>query len=65
MEALKDKISGNWKQVTGKIKSRWGKITDDELMEMEGKSDQLAGFLQKKTGESEEAINEFLEELKF
>ncbi len=64
MEALKDKISGNWKLVSGKIKSRWGQITDDELLEMEGKADQVAGFIQKKTGESEESVNKFLEELK-
>lgn len=65
MEALMDKINGNWKIVSGKIKTRWAQITDDELLEMEGKADQVAGFIQKKTGESEASVNKFLKELKF
>lgn len=39
-----------WKQVKGKIKEQWGKLTDDEIDRLEGKGDQLAGKLQEKYG---------------
>jgi len=45
-----DRVAGNWKQVKGKIKEQWGKLTDDEIDQLEGKSDQLAGRLQERYG---------------
>jgi uncharacterized protein YjbJ (UPF0337 family) len=45
-----DRIAGNWKQVKGKIKEQWGKLTDDEIDQMEGKGEQLAGKLQERYG---------------
>jgi uncharacterized protein YjbJ (UPF0337 family) len=45
-----DRMAGNWKQVKGKIKEQWGKLTDDEIDQLEGKSDQLAGRLQERFG---------------
>ena len=45
-----DRIEGNWKQVKGKIKEQWGKLTDDDLDVIAGKKDQLVGTLQKKYG---------------
>jgi len=41
-----DQIEGNWKQYTGQIKAKWGKLTDDELTVIAGKRDELAGKLQ-------------------
>lgn len=50
----KDIVEGNWKVLKGKIKEKWGQITDDELDAMEGKTDQISGVLQKKYGYSKE-----------
>lgn len=58
-----DTLQGNWKQLKGKAKERWGKLTDDDLDKVEGKSDQLAGKIQEKYGkskeEAEKEVNEF------
>ena len=45
-----DRMAGNWKQVKGKIKEQWGKLTDDEIDQLEGRSEQLAGKLQERYG---------------
>ncbi|MBK4775884.1 hypothetical protein CRV11_02175 [Candidatus Pantoea edessiphila] len=46
----KDKISGNWKQLKGKIKEKWGKLTDDDFQCIQGKRDQLIGKIQERYG---------------
>jgi uncharacterized protein YjbJ (UPF0337 family) len=45
-----DRIKGNWKQVTGQVKSQWGKLTDDDLDVVAGQRDQLAGKIQERYG---------------
>jgi uncharacterized protein YjbJ (UPF0337 family) len=45
-----DRIEGNWKQFKGKVKSQWGKLTDDDLQLLEGKKDQLVGKVQERYG---------------
>jgi uncharacterized protein YjbJ (UPF0337 family) len=45
-----DKIKGQWKQVTGKMKAQWGKLTDDDLKVAEGNSEYLAGKVQERYG---------------
>jgi uncharacterized protein YjbJ (UPF0337 family) len=45
-----DRIQGNWKQVTGKAKVQWGKLTDDDLEVIAGHRDQLAGKIQERYG---------------
>ncbi|RYF24978.1 MAG: CsbD family protein [Comamonadaceae bacterium] len=45
-----DRIKGNWKQFTGKIKEQWGKVTDDDLDVVAGKRDQFLGKLQERQG---------------
>lgn len=45
-----DRIEGNWKQFKGRVKSQWGKLTDDDLDVIEGKRDQLIGKLQERYG---------------
>jgi len=45
-----DTIKGDWKQLKGKVKEQWGKLTDDELDRLEGRRDQLAGAIQKRYG---------------
>ena len=45
-----DRIEGNWKQVKGKLKEKWGKLTDDDLDVIAGKRDQLLGRIQERHG---------------
>ena len=52
------KWKGNWNQVKGKIKQKFGDLTDDDLMYEEGKEEELKGRLQKKLGKTREQIDE-------
>ena len=45
-----DRIKGKWKQLAGRIKSEWGKLTDDDLAYAEGHRDYLVGKLQERYG---------------
>jgi uncharacterized protein YjbJ (UPF0337 family) len=45
-----DKIKGQWKQLAGKMKKQWGKLTDDDLKVAEGNSEYLAGKIQERYG---------------
>jgi uncharacterized protein YjbJ (UPF0337 family) len=45
-----DMIEGNWKQFVGKVKEQWGKLTDDDLAQINGKREQLEGKIQEKYG---------------
>ena len=45
-----NRIEENWKQVKGKVKEKWGKLTDDELDKMSGRRDQLEGKIQERYG---------------
>jgi uncharacterized protein YjbJ (UPF0337 family) len=65
MSALGDKLRGNWNQIKGNLKQKWGDLTDDELLYEEGKEDELIGRIQKKTGETKENINDFIDRMKF
>jgi uncharacterized protein YjbJ (UPF0337 family) len=62
-----NKVEGNWKQFKGKVKEKWGELTDDELDQIAGKRDILIGKIQEKYGivedEAEKRIKEFEKEL--
>jgi uncharacterized protein YjbJ (UPF0337 family) len=45
-----DRVEGNWKQIRGKVKEKWGRLTDDELNKINGRWDQLAGMIQERYG---------------
>lgn len=49
-----DQIQGDWMAFKGKIKERWGDLTDDDLDRIEGRRDQLIGLVQKKYGIAKE-----------
>ncbi|WP_299046037.1 CsbD family protein [uncultured Tateyamaria sp.] len=63
-----DTIKGNWKQMTGAIKEKWGDLTDDDLKEAEGDREQLVGKIQERYGvakdEAEHQIDAFIAENK-
>jgi uncharacterized protein YjbJ (UPF0337 family) len=45
-----NRVEGNWKQMKGKVKEQWGKLTDDDLDVINGKQEQLEGRLQQRYG---------------
>jgi uncharacterized protein YjbJ (UPF0337 family) len=45
-----DILKGKWLEITGRVKETWGKLTDNDLGEIEGKGEKLLGLLQKKYG---------------
>ena len=59
----RDIVKGNFSQIKGKIKQQWGKLTDDEIDQMEGSADILVGKLQERYGldraEAERQAREF------
>jgi len=51
-----DEWKGKWKQLTGQVKTQWGKLTDDDLSQIDGNREQLEGKIQERYGvEKEEA----------
>ncbi|MDZ4736719.1 MAG: CsbD family protein [Rhodospirillaceae bacterium] len=58
-----DQIAGQWKQLKGKVKAQWGKLTDDDLTVIEGKQDELVGRVQERYGiereEAEKQVKDF------
>ena len=63
-----DQLEGKWKQYTGSVKERWGKLTDDDLTRIRGKRDQLIGILQERYGiakqEAEAEVDDFAQNLR-
>lgn len=49
-KAIWEKIKGSWTTTKGAVKEQWGKLTDDDLMEIEGRRDQLVGKIQTRYG---------------
>jgi uncharacterized protein YjbJ (UPF0337 family) len=49
-----DQLQGNWKQLKGSVKQQWGKLTDDDLMYINGKTESLIGKLQERYGYAKE-----------
>lgn len=58
-----DRVEGKWKQAAGKVKEKWGKLTDDDLQVIGGKRDQLIGKIQERYGtakdEAARQVDEF------
>jgi len=53
-------VTGAWNQIRGKVKEKWGQLTDDDLRIVGGNVEQLIGRIQQRTGEAREAIEEFI-----
>ena len=58
-----DRIQGRWKEIKGKVKEQWGKLTDDDLDVISGRRDQLLGRIQQRHGyakdEAERQVNDW------
>jgi len=57
-----DTLQGQWKQIKGQVKEKWGKLTNDDLDVIDGKKDQMVGLLQKKYGYAKDQAERELEE---
>ncbi len=55
-------IKGDWNIIKGKLQQKWAGLTDDDLQYAEGKSEELIGRIQKRTGETREAIEKAVNE---
>ena len=55
-----DRVQGSWKQLTGRVKEKWGKLTDDDLTAINGRRDQLEGKIQERYGENDHENNALL-----
>ena len=51
-----DRVEGNWVEFKGKVRERWGKLTDDDLDVIAGQREQLIGLLQQRYGQARDAI---------
>jgi uncharacterized protein YjbJ (UPF0337 family) len=62
-----DTIKGNWKQMAGKLRAKWGKLTDDDWTTIAGKRDELLGKLQERYGyqkdRAEKEVDDFIRTL--
>jgi uncharacterized protein YjbJ (UPF0337 family) len=55
-------IKGDWNIVKGKLRQKWSTLTDDDLQYLEGKQEELLGRIQKRTGETREAVERAIQE---
>ena len=52
-----NKVSGNWKRMKGSVKQRWGKLTNNEIREAQGRRESLNGFIQARYGIDRESAD--------
>jgi uncharacterized protein YjbJ (UPF0337 family) len=55
-------IKGDWNIIKGKLTQKWANLTDDDLLYVDGKQDELVGRIQKRTGETREAVERAMKE---
>jgi uncharacterized protein YjbJ (UPF0337 family) len=60
---MKLQMKGNWNEVKGKLKQKYGQLTDDDLTFAEGKEDELLGRLQKKLGRTKDELRSEIEDI--
>ena len=56
-------LEGNWNEIKGKLREKWGQLTDDDLPQIRGEAEQIVGIIQRKTGEAREVVEEYLQEI--
>jgi len=60
---MKLQMKGSWNEVKGKLKQKYGQLTDDDLTFAEGKEDELLGRLQKRLGRTKDEVRAEIEEM--
>ena len=56
-------LKGNWLETKGKLKQRFAMLTDDDLLLIEGKEDEMLGRLEKKLGKSKDELHKIISDL--
>ena len=51
-----DRVEGNWKQFSGKVKEKWGQLTDDDLTQINGNREKLEGRIQARYGYAKDQV---------
>ena len=57
-----DRIQGNWKQFSGKVKEKWSELTDDDLGALDGRREQLKGKIQERYGYGKDQVRKDIDE---
>jgi uncharacterized protein YjbJ (UPF0337 family) len=57
-----NRIEGNWKQIKGKVKEKWGHLTDDDLDKIAGRREQLEGKLQERYGLGKDIVKQDIDD---
>ena len=57
-----DRIQGNWKQFSGKVKEKWSELTDDDLGALDGRREQLEGKIQERYGYGKDQVRKDIDE---
>lgn len=55
-------LQGHWNEIKGKLRNKWGQLSNDDLQAFDGNVDRLVGLIQRKTGEARESVMKFLDE---
>ena len=56
-------LEGNWNEIAGKLRSKWGQLSNDDLEKFKGDTSQLIGLIQRKTGEARDKIETYVDQL--
>ena len=56
-------LQGNWNEIKGRLRKRWGQLSNDDVQTFNGNVDQLVGLIQRKTGEARSQVEDYLDEL--
>ena len=57
-----DRIQGDWKQFSGKVKEKWGQLTDDDLAALDGRREQVEGKIQERYGLGKDQVRKDVDE---
>ena len=60
---MKLQMKGNWNEIKGKLKQKYGQLTDDDLVFADGKEDELLGRLQKRLGRTKDELRAEIEDI--
>jgi uncharacterized protein YjbJ (UPF0337 family) len=60
---MKLQMKGSWNEIKGKLKQKYGQLTDDDLMFADGKEDELLGRLQKRLGRTKDELRAEIEDM--
>jgi uncharacterized protein YjbJ (UPF0337 family) len=57
----RQELEGHWDELKGRLQEKWGQLTDDELQQARGNTNQLVGVIERKTGQSRREIEDFID----